>query len=238
MRRALLRNLCIVCVIGICARLAITSDKVIVTTASGGTVEGRVLYETDAARPWRFQRYYVKDAKSGALAEAVVALRGRGLKFAPSPPADPVCTIDQFNYQFVPETTAIQAGQSLRFTNSDLTTHNIKSTADIATFNVNLEAEDEYTYRFERAGGAGAPVNLGCVFHGGMRAWVYVFDHPFFSVTGEDGRFRFEDVPPGRYTLEMVHPAGQLRWKGEVVVTSSETSTVEVHVSPTHKTLP
>ncbi len=208
------------------------------TSATGGIVEGRVVYETDSARPWRYRRYYVKHRKSGELAEAVVALRGRALKSVPSPPgAKTDHEIDQFNFQFVPETTAIRAGESITFSNSDMTTHNVKSAASIATFNVNMQTDDEYTYRFERAGGMRSPVTLGCVYHGGMRAWVYVFDHPFFVVTGEDGRFRFEDVPPGRYTLEMVHPAGKLRWKDTVVVKAGGTVTVDVRLSPDQKTL-
>jgi hypothetical protein len=76
------------------------------------------------------------------------------------------------------------------------------------------------------------------VYHGGMRAWVYVFDHPFFAVTGEDGRFRFQDVPSGRYTLEMVHPAGQLRWKESVVVMAGESTTLDIRLSPDQKLLP
>ncbi|MGD9855376.1 MAG: carboxypeptidase regulatory-like domain-containing protein [Planctomycetaceae bacterium] len=206
--------------------------------APGGVVEGRIVYAADPARPWRFQRYYVKQPKAGGLAEAVVALRGRELNSVPSPSTeDRTHTIDQFNFQFIPETTAIRAGESITFSNSDLSTHNVKSTAGIATFNFNLEADDEHTQRFDRAGGMSSPVTLGCVYHGGMRAWVYVFDHPFFTVTGEDGRFRFEHVPPGRYTLELVHPAGQLRWKDTIVVAAGEAVTLDVRLSPDHKTL-
>lgn len=205
---------------------------------SGGIVEGRVTYEADAARPWRFQRYYVKQPQTGELAEAVVALRGRALRSVASPGPQEPHTVDQFNFQFVPETTAIRAGESVTFTNSDLTTHNVRSTSGIATFNVTMEADDEYTHRFDQAGGTSSPVTLGCVYHGGMRAWVYVFDHPFFTVTGEEGRFRFEDVPPGRYTLEMVHPAGQLRWRETVVVKPQEPVRVDIRLSPDHRTLP
>lgn len=210
------------------------------TTRRGeaGTIMGRVFYEPDPARPWRFQRYYVKQPKTGELAEAVIALRGSELKSVPSPAsAESIHTIDQFNFQFIPETTAIRAGESITFTNSDTTTHNVKSTEGIAVFNVNMDADGEYTHRFARAGGMRSPVTLGCVYHGGMRAWVYVFDHPFFQVTGETGSFRFEDVPPGRYTLELVHPAGQLRWKETVTVSKGETTQVDVRLTPDQKTL-
>jgi len=207
------------------------------TSSVTGVVTGRVIYQPDKARPWRYQRYYVKHKQSGELAEAVVALRGRRLKAVASVVELEPQTIDQFNFRFVPETTAIRAGQSITFTNSDATTHNVRSVASIATFNINLETEDEYTHHFKRAGGLRSPVTLGCVYHGGMRAWVYVIDHPFFSVTQPDGRFEFKGVPPGKYTLEMVHPAGQLRWKDSIVITPEEPVEVEIRVSPDQKTL-
>lgn len=233
MRRGNLVILIVICLFGY---LGVMADDV-PGDASAGAVKGRVIYQPDKERPWRYQRYYVKTPKSGELAEAVVALRGQGLKDVPMGTQAEGSTIDQYNFRFVPETTAIRAGQTITFTNSDTTTHNIRSVATIAPFNVNLEAEDEYVHLFERAGDVRSPVTLGCVYHGGMRAWVYVFDHPFFKVTEQDGQFEFRGVPPGKYTLEMVHPAGQLRWKEPVVVTADGTVEVKIRVSPDQKTL-
>jgi hypothetical protein len=33
-----------------------------------------------------------------------------------------------------------------------------------------------------------------------------VSDHPFFAVTGDDGRFTIAGLPAGRYELEAWHP--------------------------------
>jgi hypothetical protein len=38
-----------------------------------------------------------------------------------------------------------------------------------------------------------------------MFAWVSVFDHPYFSVSGKDGKFVIKNVPPGKYTLVATH---------------------------------
>lgn len=43
--------------------------------------------------------------------------------------------------------------------------------------------------------------------HPWMRAWVATFDQPYFSVTGENGAFSMDGVPPGSYTLKAWHPA-------------------------------
>ena len=202
-----------------------------------GTVSGQVAYTADPAKPWRYARYYVKDRKTGRLAEAVVALKGANLKNWPPAEKSQTATMDQINFQFVPETLAVREGDSVKFTNSDSTTHNVKTSSVIAAFNVNMGADGDYTFQFERAGGVRIPVQLGCSYHGGMRAWVYVFDHPFYAVTEADGTFRFENVPPGEYTLEMVHPAGQLQFKQTVTVAAGDQRDVSINVSPDEKTL-
>ncbi len=38
------------------------------------------------------------------------------------------------------------------------------------------------------------------------RAWLRVFDHPYHAVTGLNGTFRFDSLPPGRHRLIAWHP--------------------------------
>jgi plastocyanin len=200
-----------------------------------GIIEGTVTYRADAERPWRYGRYYIKQAKMGELAEAVVAIHSRKLAGTSSQPQAKTVSIDQKNFQFLPETTAIRAGDSIKFTNSDQATHNVRLSSDIASFNVTMPAGGSHTERFERAGGIRQPLQVGCVFHSAMQAWVFVFDHPYFQLTTADGRFRLEGVPPGQYDLEMVHPAGQLRWRQRVEVQAGATLRVDIAVSPDDK---
>jgi plastocyanin len=197
-----------------------------------GTIEGVVTYEADAKRPWRYARYYVKNAKRGELAEAVVSVRMRGV---PSPPSKPTTAkIDQKDFQFEPELVAIRQGDSVTFTNSDTATHNVRATGDVANFNITMAAGGAgNTIKFAKAGGIRRPVEVGCVFHSNMRAWVFVFDHPFFAVTKADGKFRLADVPSGEYELELSHPAGGLKWKQKVTVKPGDTTNVAVKLSPT-----
>ena len=86
--------------------------------------------------------------------------------------------MDQKDFRFVPETLAIRAGDSVKFTNSDSSTHNVFTRNDLHPFDITLGGEDEQTETFSRAGGSRRPVVLGCHFHGSMRAWIFIFDHP------------------------------------------------------------
>jgi hypothetical protein len=48
-------------------------------------------------------------------------------------------------------------------------------------------------------------VPFKCDVHGWMNAYVGVLDHPYFAVTGKDGKFDLKTVPPGTYTIEAWH---------------------------------
>jgi plastocyanin len=175
----------------------------------------------------------VKQAKTGELAEAVVALRARPASDA-SRAAETV-VIDQQNFQFQPETVAIRKGDSIKFTNADAATHNVQASTDIATFNANMAQGGEHTVKFDRAGGVRQAVQIGCVFHGAMRAWIFVFDHPWYQVTATSGKFRLDGVPPGQYELESVHMAGGLRWRKRVELKPGEVLRVDIRFSPDDK---
>ena len=41
--------------------------------------------------------------------------------------------------------------------------------------------------------------------HPWIGGFVHVFDHPYYQVTAEDGRFRIAGIPPGQYTVRVWH---------------------------------
>ncbi len=201
--------------------------------SNSGAIEGAVSYQADPNRPWRYARYYVKQPKTGELAEAVVALRAKAVNDAGREPQTIV--IDQQNFQFTPETVVIRRGDAIKFTNEAPTTHNVQTSGEIANFNFNMPGGSEHVERFNRAGGIRQPAQIGCVFHSAMRAWIFVFDHPWYQITSANGKFRLSDVPPGEYDLEMVHPAGELRWRKRVEVNPGQTLRIDIRVSPDDK---
>lgn len=197
-------------------------------------IHGTVSYQADPARPWRYSRYYVGRGPQAPLSECLVALRGRNLKGLQPRPAPAMVHVDQQDYRFVPETVAIRLGDAVRFTNSDAALHNVRTEDGAEGLNVSLLQDGEYLHTFRQAGNERRPYRIGCAFHSQMQTWIYVFDHPFFVVTKEDGQFSFSGIPAGDYTLEIRHPAGQLEYTQPVTVSSDASQTVEIRLSPDH----
>ncbi len=189
------------------------------------TVEGVVTFAENPSNKWRYSRYYVKRSARKELAETVVVLQG--VKLAEKPAASTV-VVDQENFRFVPETTTISAGDTVLFKNSDNTVHNVNCFNKAFRFNVNMPAGGMDKKTFAKAGDVDNPYRLGCIFHSAMRAWVYVFDHPYHTVTTTDGAFKFSGIPAGEYTLQLVHPAGQMQASRKIVLTAGQTQKVDI----------
>ena len=135
-------------------------------------------------------------------------------------------------FQFIPETASIRVGDRVKFLNSDSALHNVQSYHPKYSFNVNMPTGGEHIETFPQAGGIDQPYRIGCIYHSGMRSWIYLFHHPFHEVTKPDGRFHLSGIPGGTYMLHMVHPAGRLRWRQSIKVEAGETTEIDIRVSP------
>ena len=206
------------------------------TVAAGrGVIEGTVTYQPDAKRPWRYSRYYVKNRKNGQLAEAVVAISGGGLKRTAEAAEPQTHVVNQKDFRFDPETIAIRAGDSVKFRNSDNGVHNVRANHALQSFNVNMLSGREHIESFPKAGGLQNPYRIGCDYHSSMRAWIFVIAHPYFQITGPDGKFRLNNVPPGEYTIDVAHPAGEFSWSGKVAVTADQVTQLDIRLTPDDK---
>jgi hypothetical protein len=60
-----------------------------------------------------------------------------------------------------------------------------------------------------------------------MRAYAGVLPHPFFAVTGPEGKFEIKGVPPGTYTLVAWHEKYPQGLTQSVTVGASESKTTD-----------
>lgn len=127
--------------------------------------------------------------------------------------------MDQKGLVFIPHVMAVQKGTPVDFLNSDNDRHNVfflfedtGKTLDIGTWGPGQTV----THTFQQTG----PLTVLCQLHLEMAAYILVLDHPFYQVVDIDpksqtARFRIDDVPPGRYRLQVWHK--KLKQKGEPV---------------------
>ena len=128
------------------------------------------------------------------------------IKNAPGTHSAPSETVvmDQKGCKYIPHVMGVMVGQKFVVKNSDGLLHNVHSLPKKnQSFNRAMPAavtEFEYTFDKEEF-----MFKIKCDVHPWMNAWVGVMTHPYFDVTGTDGKFEIKNVPAGSYEVEIWH---------------------------------
>jgi hypothetical protein len=73
-----------------------------------------------------------------------------------------------------------------------------------------------------------------------MKAWVGIFDHPYFAVTDKNGKFEIKDAPAGKYRLFVWHEEvgylGGVKGRNGQVITIKKDGTTDVKQLKLEKT--
>lgn len=193
-----------------------------VRVPNGGSISGAVRFEGAPPEPetliigkdnavcgdGHVQRNLVKVGANQELSQVVVSLEK--VEKGKAWPAAKTYVIDQVRCQFDPFLQVVPRRAAVKIANSDPVLHNIHPFEIIGRgrrtlFNLAQPSQGESTVRHIDPA-RGNVVELSCDAHNWMSGWLYVMDHPYFAVVGEDGRFAIEDVPPGAYRLVAWHP--------------------------------
>ncbi len=119
---------------------------------------------------------------------------------APAPAAK--VEMDQNGCVFVPRVVVVPAGGTVDFLNSDRLLHNIHATPKLnVSFNRTQPKSRTIPVTFAKP----EIVRINCDLHSWMVGWVVVSAHPYYAITGADGQFSFDNLPPGKYDLHVWH---------------------------------
>jgi hypothetical protein len=162
----------------------------------GETVESQALEIDPSTKGLRFVLVYLDKVEKGkAPASQYWVHMGRGNRERPGR----ACLFQEHVFPFV-------RTQDVAVVNSDEILHNPHFYDDkrASLLNVAMPVPNrEVRKKLLRAHGVG--LRLVCDVHVHMNAWMAAFDHPYFAVTDEQGRFEITGVPAGSYTLVAWH---------------------------------
>jgi plastocyanin len=147
-------------------------------------------------------------------------------------PKEPV-TMNQVGCQYVPHVMGIMVGQTFKVLNSDGILHNVHALPKVnQAFNMAMPPTRlEASATFAKEEGM---FTVKCDVHPWMQSYIGVFGHPFFAVTGTDGKFTIANLPPGTYEVEAWHEKLGTR-KATVTVGASDTKTASFKFAPPTK---
>ena len=165
------------------------------------------------------------------MANIFVAVKNPPQKDYPTP-KEPV-VIEQLGCEYQPHVVGLMAGQSLMFKNEDGVLHNVHGLPKVnREFNLGmpptLKEKETVLDKPEPV----FPVK--CDVHPWMRAYAAVMTHPYFAVTGPDGKFTIKDLPAGTYQVEAWHEKLGTQ-TASVTVGASDTKSVDFSFSPPAK---
>ena len=183
-----------------CAQIAAAQGSVTgtITTSAKGTAPVRVTIDQKVCGNELPDEAIVVSAQ-GHLANAVVILTGVKRAVAGE------TVVMNEKCRFGPRVQVARPNANVRTTSKDPVLHTTQAQLENGRtiFNVALPVPG---INITRPIGAAGIVRLNCNTHPWMRGWVIVTDEAA-AVSGADGRFTIDNVPPGTYELRVWHEA-------------------------------
>jgi len=188
-----------------------------VTLKGAPPPETTVDLKSDAALAARYPqglttRHY-RTSPNGGLQQVLVYLRDDFGSRTLEPPRTPA-VLDHVSGLFQPHVMGVQVGQQLQLRCSDGAVCSFHTTPAANPAYSIAPLREVVTRTFTKSE---VPIRFKCDLHPWNDAYVGVFPHPYFAVTGNEGQFTIRDVPPGQYTIEIFHPSSGKSSK-EIVV--------------------
>ena len=145
------------------------------------------------------------EATPKGLSDVIVWVSG--VKTGKALPLEKRIELSSENCALDPRVQATVVGSTVNVFNDDKTLHklvfiNAASGDTLATMPFFNEGQ---VVASEKLAATSDIVEVRCKQHPWTRAYIAVFDHPYFAVTEKDGSFRIDSLPPGNYTVNVWH---------------------------------
>ena len=184
-----------------------------ISSALGGTLSGRVNFDgkppsqktikmdsdpvcgSSHNEPVYKQSFIIN--KEGYLKNVMVYLKD--IKYEGKTP-ETQAVLDQNGCMYSPHVQGMMVGQELLIKNSDATLHNIHGLPKKNNeFNFAMpKVVKEKALKIAKAENS---IKIKCDVHSWMKAYVSVFNHPYFAVTDDSGYYQIDNIPPGAYEV-------------------------------------
>ncbi len=241
MKRTLLLSLALGLVMG--ASSVQAGKYKVIDVKDGGTITGKVTFVGDDPAPKVYaitkdpktcgtgdrEIDFVK-VKDGMLNDAVVYLSKvkKGKDF----PADiQVGGVNQEGCAFEPFIQILKNEGEFVAKNSDPVSHNIHTyemmgRAKKTIFNISQPDKGEVIKKIKLK--RGDSMKIECDQHDFMHGFAFVAKNPYFALVAEDGTYKIENVPPGKYKIKAWHGTlGEKKSKVEVTAGGEATADFE-----------
>lgn len=132
----------------------------------------------------------------------VIAVKGALAGPGPSHATEhPVFRLINQNCRFVPHVLVMQFNESLEISNVDPILH----TARTLQSQVNVGLYPGRAVRKDIGAPVLGPAKITCEIHPWMSAYVYLTDNPYYAITDVHGEYEIDNVPPGKYRVQIWH---------------------------------
>jgi hypothetical protein len=228
---------------GLCAMplMGQAADYKEMAVSNGGTITGTVAYSGKAKKAKIYsvtkdndicgkeaRRIEYVRVNNGKLMDSVVYLEK--VKEGKAFPADVgKGTVIQKGCEFTPFLGVMKNKQKISAVNKDPILHNIHTYEIMGRVKktvFNVSQPDQNTVAKTVKLKKGAAMKVECDAHDFMHGFVFVAKNPYFSVVAEDGSYKIDNVPAGKYKIKAWH--GTLKdQKGKIEVAAGGTTTLD-----------
>ena len=229
-----------------CSRLllvVLAAALIVPAAAMAESIEGEVDFTGKAPTPGRLHREADPFCAKKTMTDPTVLEKGgklenvwvhvtKGAKDATTPP-DKVVEMDQKDCMYTPRVTFAVVGEKIQAKNGDPVLHNVHTYAGSSTL-FNKGMPNDKAAPIETTAKDAGVMKWKCDVHPWMRGYIGISKNNLQAVTGADGSFKIDDVPPGKYTIESWHEKYGTKTE-QVTVEAGKPAKVKFSYSGTEK---